>query len=151
MYNFDKYAQEGQAFLNRLADNLGHPEDKATAARALKAVLHVFRDSMLISEAVDFMAQLPMFLKAVFVDQWKYRETPKKLRSLEAFTQEVKAEQSKLGEQDFGWPESTEEIIKTIFLTLKEEYLSEGAAKDVLSQMSKEVQELFDFHQPQHG
>jgi uncharacterized protein (DUF2267 family) len=151
MYNFDKFAQEGQTFLNRLANNLGHPEDQVTTARVLKSVLHVFRDSMLISEAFDFMAQLPFFLKAVFVDQWKYRETPKKLRSLKAFSQEVKAEQAKLGEKDFSWPESTEEIVKTTFLTLKEEYLSEGEAKDVLSQMSKEVQELFEFHQPQHG
>jgi len=151
MYNFDQYAQEGQAFTNKLANNLNHPEDKATTARVLKAVLHTFRDSILISEAFDFMAQLPMFLKAIFVDQWKYRETPKKLRSLEAFVQEVEAEQVKLGERDFGWPESTEELVKTTFLTLKKEYLTDGAAEHVLSQMPKEVQELFDFQQPQHN
>lgn len=150
MYNFDKYAQEGQTFMNKLASNLQHPEDEATAARVLKAVLHTFRDSMQITEAFDFMAQLPMFLKAIFVDQWKYQETPKKLRSLDAFVQEVEAEQAKMGERDFGWPESTEELVKATFLTIKEEYLTEGAAKDVLSQMSGEVQKLFDFHQPQH-
>ena len=151
MYNFDKFSQEGRTFMRQLATELGHPEDEATTGRVLKAVLHVFRDSIMISEAFDFMAQLPLFLKAVFVDQWKYQETPKKLRSLEAFVQEVEARQSRMGERDFGWPESTEEIVKTTFLMLKEEYLTEGAAKDVLSQMPKEVQELFDFHQPQHS
>ena len=151
MYNFEKFSQEGRTFMNQLATNLGHPDDEATAARVLKAVLHTFRDSVMMSEAFDFMAQLPLSLKAVFVDQWKYQENPKKLRSLEAFTKEVEAQQARMGERDFGWPESTEEIIKTTFLTLKEEYLTEGAAKDMLTQMPKEVQELFGFQQPQHN
>ena len=150
MYNFDKFSQEGRTFINQLATNLGHPDDDVTTARVLKAVLHVFRDSIKMSEAFDFMAQLPMFLKAIFVDQWKYREEPQELRSLEAFVQEVEAYQSRMGERDFGWPESTEQIVKTTFLTLKEEYLTEGEAKDILSQMTREVQELFDLHQPQH-
>ena len=149
MYNFDRMTQEGQTFMNQLTTNLGHPNDKATTARVLKAVLHTFRDSIKLSEAFDFMAQLPLFLKAVFADQWKYQENPKQLRSLEAFVQEIEAQQARMGERDFGWPESTEQIVKTTFLTLKEEYLTEGQAKDVLSQMSKEVQELFDFQQPQ--
>ena len=151
MYNFNKITQEGQTFMNRLAVNLGHPDDEATTGRVLKAVLHVFRDSIQLSEAFDFMAQLPLFLKAVFVDQWKYRETPHQLRSREAFVQEVEAYQARMGERDFDWPESTAEIVKTTFLTLKGEYLTEGQAKDVLSQMPKEVQELFDFQQPQYS
>lgn len=148
-FNFDQYAQEGKAFLRELAANLGHPEDEQTTARILRAVLHTFRDRITISENLDVLAQLPMFLKSVYVEQWKYRETPLKLRTLEDFKDAVKAEQARLGEQQFQWKEPTEEIIKTTFLSLKK-FLTEGEAADVLSQMPKEIQELFDFEQ-QHA
>jgi hypothetical protein len=55
-----------------------------------------------------------------------------------------KAEQAKFGEQEFQWKESTEENIKTTFLSLKK-YLTEGQGGHVLGQMPKEVQEVFDF------
>lgn len=145
-FNFDKYAQEGRTFLKELAANLGHPGEDQAAGRTLRAVLHVFRDRITISESLDVLAQLPMFLRGIYTEQWKYRETPLKLRNLDAFKDAVKAEQAKLGEQEFQWEESTEEIIKKTFLSLKK-YLGEGEAKDVLSQMPKDVQELFDFEQ----
>lgn len=149
-FNFDKYAQEGKAFLRELAANLGHPDDEQTTVRVLRAVLHTFRDRITISESLDVLAQLPTFLKAIYVEQWKYRETPLKIRTLEEFKDAVKAEQARLGEQEFQWKEPTEEIIKTTFLSLKK-YLTEGEARDVLSQMPKEIQELFDFEQQQGG
>lgn len=145
-FNFDKYAQEGKAFLNELAANLGHPEESQAAGRALRAVLHVFRDRITISESLDVLAQLPTFLRGIYTEQWKYRETPLKLRNLDEFKDAVKAEQARLGERDFQWEESTEEIIKRTFLSLKK-YLGEGEARHVLSQMPKDIQELFDFEQ----
>ena len=143
-FNFEEYAQEGKAFLRELAANLGHPEEEQTTARILRAVLHTFRDRITISESLDVLAQLPMFLKGIYVEQWKYRETPLKLRSLEEFKDAVKAEQAQLGEQEFQWKEPTEEIIKTTFLSLKK-YLTEGQAQHVLGQMPKEIQEIFDY------
>ncbi len=148
-FNFEEYASQGKAFLRELAANLGHPADEQTTARILRAVLHTFRDRITMSESLDVLAQLPMFLKSVYVEQWKYRETPLKLRSMEDFKEAVKAEQNRLGERQFNWPESTEEIVKTTFLSLKK-YLTEGEATHVLSQMPKEIQEIFDFQQANH-
>lgn len=148
-FNFEEYANEGKAFVRELAANLGHADDEQTTARVLRAVLHTFRDRITISESLDVLAQLPMFLKSVYVEQWKYRETPLKLRSMNEFKDAVKAEQSKFGEQAFDWQESTEEIIKTTFLSLKK-YLTEGQVAHVLSQMPQEIQELFDFQQAKH-
>lgn len=145
-FNFETYANEGKAFLRELASNLGHPDDEQTAARVLRAVLHTFRDRITISESLDVLAQLPMFLKGVYVEQWKYREAPLKIKTLEEFKEAVKKEQANFGEQSFGWQEPTEEIIKTTFLSLKK-FLTEGEASHVLGQMPKEIQELFDFEQ----
>lgn len=142
--NFEEYAKEGKTFLKELAADLGHPGEEETTARVLRAVLHTFRDRITMSESLDVLSQLPMFLKAIYVEQWKYMETPLKIRGLEEFKDAVKAEQAKFGEQEFQWKESTEEIIKTTFLSLKK-YLTEGQAGHVLGQMPKEVQEIFDF------
>lgn len=148
-FNFEKYANEGKAFLRKLATDLGHPEDEQSAARVLRAVLHTFRDRITMSESLDVLAQLPMFLKGVYVEQWKYREAPLKFRNMDDFKDAVKAEQERLGEQQFSWNESTEEIIRITFLSLKE-YLTEGQAAHVLSQMPKDIQEIFEFEQANH-
>lgn len=148
-FNFEKFANEGKAFIHELAVNLGHPHEDEATARVLRSVFHVFRDRITVSESLDVIAQLPFFLKAVYVDQWKYRETPKKFSTMQEFVEEVKATQSRLGEREFAWPEPTEEIIKITFNTLKK-YLTEGEATHVLSQMPKEIQEVFGY-EPQHA
>lgn len=141
--NFEKFAQEGNEFLNELADQLGHPEEKATALIVLRSVFGAIRNSITIAESLDFISQLPMPLKALYVDQWKYREKPERINSIEDFKTRVKLEQIKYGESEFNWPEHTDEIIKTVISCL-DKYVSEGQMEQVRNMMSKEVQSLFE-------
>ena len=50
---FDKYAQEAQAFLNKLSEDLGHKEEKQRTLIILRAVLHTVRDRITIAESFD--------------------------------------------------------------------------------------------------
>jgi len=143
--NFDKYAQEGNTFMNELAQNLGHPEDRNAASRVLRAVLHSIRDRIAIGESLDFISQLPMFLKAVYVEQWKYNENVDRINSLEEFKEKVKQEQAKWGERQFAWENSTEEIIKTVFNTL-EKYVTPGQMEHLRGMLPAELQELIEIH-----
>lgn len=140
--DFDKHRNEANAFINELSTDLGHPEEQRRVYNILKAVMHALRDRITISESFDVMAQLPFFLKAVYVDQWKYSEKPpRNYDTIEEMKQAVKDEQAKRGETEFDWNEGTEEIIAAVFNHLKK-YFTDGQVEHIRDQMPKEVKEL---------
>lgn len=141
--DFNKLAKEGNTFINQLAQNLGHTseQDRGQVTRILKAVMHTLRDSMNFQENLHVIAQLPMALKAVWVDQWQYKETPHRPRSVEEFEDIVKSYQRLYGEQNFDWQKGTDEIVRITIESLKQ-YLTTGEAIHVMGQLPKEVQEL---------
>ncbi len=147
--SFEKFAQEGNEYLNELAADLGHPNEKGQTSILLRAVLHALRDRITISQSFHLLAQLPMFLKGIYVEQWKYREKPLALDSLEAFKDAVKKEQAKFGEREFNWNQSTEELIRMVFTSLGTRYLTEGELEDIVSQMPEDLKELFPVDEPQ--
>lgn len=138
--NFDRFVQEANEYVKELADKLGHPEEIQRTFIAWKAVMHTIRDRIQISESFDLMSQLPMILKGVYVQNWKYSEKPPKdFDTIEQMCKEVKALQAQYGESEFKWEKSTEEIIRLIFDSLKK-YLSEGQLKHVDNQLPKDLQ-----------
>lgn len=143
--NFDKYATEGNEFLNRLANEFGHPEEKARAGIALRAILRVLRDSLSTGENLNIISQLPMALKALYVDQWSLREKPKRLKTIEDFVQEVEHEQFQMGEREFNWSLSTEDIVRKTISCLRK-YISDGEMNDIVAELSTELKPLFSEH-----
>jgi uncharacterized protein (DUF2267 family) len=139
---FEKYAQEGQYFINNLAERLGHPEEKGRTGIILRSVMHVMRDRLTIPESFHFMAQLPMALKAVFVDNWKYRNEPLNIKTREEFILEVENLQSQYGEREFNWNKSTGEIIQIVLGALSE-YVTRSEFDNVIEQMPMELKEMF--------
>jgi uncharacterized protein (DUF2267 family) len=139
--NFNKYAEEGNLFVKNLAKAFGHPEEIGRTGIILRAVLHTLRERITVSESISMIAQLPMFLKAIYVDTWKYREKPARLNK-EAFLKEVERHQDQYGEYEFKWEKSTEEIVK---LVLKElgTYITKGELEDILAQLPEDLKELF--------
>jgi uncharacterized protein (DUF2267 family) len=143
MMDFNKYAQEGYTFINELARDLGKEDDKGSVTIVLRAVLQTVRDRITIPESFNLIAQLPYFLKAIYVDQWKYREQPLPIRTLEEFKEEVKMRQLQYGEQDFDWDMPTEEIIRNVFLTLRK-YVSEGELEDIQANLPEVLKPLVE-------
>ena len=141
-HNFEKYAQEANTFLNELANKLGHPEERDRTYIVLRAVLHTLRDRITISESLNLIAQLPMFIKAVYVDDWKYMEKPVRMNTVDEYNEYVENEQKKYGESEFDWQKSTTEIVQ-ITLGQVSRYVSEGEIKDILAQMPEELNVLF--------
>ncbi len=96
----------------------------------------------LSTQFFDLLAQLPMFLKAVYVDNWKYMEQPLKIKTTEEFKEEVKKEQEKLGENRFDWEMPTKDIVKKVIGVIATRYLSEGEMKDIIAQLPEEMEEV---------
>lgn len=141
--NFDKYAQEGHTFVKHLAQELNHPEEESRVGIILRSVLHALRDRISIEENFDVISQLPMFLKAIYVHEWKYRDNVDRLKNMDEFTQKVKEEQQKYGETEFNWSESTEEIVSQTVAFISERYWSEGLINDIKANLPEDIHRIF--------
>jgi uncharacterized protein (DUF2267 family) len=139
--NFDKYANEGNHFVKNLAEKLGHPEEIGRTGIVLRSVMHTLRERITISQSFHIMAQLPMFLKTVYVDEWQFMEKPVRFDKKEDFIAEVEKHQKQYGEQDFSWEQSTEEIIKIVIGELSR-FISKGEFEDIMAQLPKELESL---------
>jgi len=140
--NFDNFKQEESTFLNKLAKNLGHPQEKSRTGILVKAVLHALRDRIMIREALEFFTQLPTFLKVVFVENWKYNDKPERLRDKEEFLSKIEVLQVTYGEDEFSWSKSTEELTATVFESLNE-YLIKGEMQEVTNQLPADMKVYF--------
>lgn len=137
--NFDKYASKGNEMVGMLADDLQVPRDKA--ARILKAVLHGMRNQLSTDESLQVVAQLPMMLKAVYVDQWNPSRTFRRIHTLEEFFDMIRGEDGNMAAYDFGNNESAKKNTRAVFRTLNY-YLSEGEFNDVKAVLPAEIKKF---------
>lgn len=138
----EKYLHETNDYINQLAEDLGHPEERQRVMIIWRAVMHTIRDRIQVSESLDLISPLPMILKGMYVNGWKYHETPPyDYESLEQMKTQVKALQNKYGESDFDWSKGTDEII-SITLDSLERYVTEGQMEHIRNQLPREVQHV---------
>ncbi|WPP49795.1 DUF2267 domain-containing protein [Catalinimonas niigatensis] len=122
---FNKHAQEGNIFLSDLAKELGEPDNLQKAERILKVVMHTLRDRITLEESFQFTAQLPLFLKEVYVSEWKYRKSPVKIKHINEFIETAKMKALGTVSQDFAHDESAVLAVKSVFKVLGR-YVSAG-------------------------
>lgn len=58
---------------------------KCPAARIIRSVLHALRNRLSHQESFQLIAQLPMALKAVYVDGWKIKKEFQRISHLNEF------------------------------------------------------------------
>ena len=139
--NFKKFTDKGRSFINEVAVELGDPNDKGRAYRVLRSVLHTLRNKIAPQESLQLIAQLPMFIKAVYVEGWKWTPGGSKIRHLDEFIRAVEKEDGAISDFDFQSSESTEEAIKAVFRVLKK-HVSEGEIADIISSLPAELKPL---------
>lgn len=136
---FDKYAAKGNEVLNLLMNDLSIPADKA--GRILRAVLHTIRNHVSVQESMQVMAQLPMALKAIYVDQWSIRQDTPRIHHIKQFLDEVRSCDNGLAGYDFGNDESATLMVKGVFRTLRY-YVSDGEFEDIIAVLPNEIKEF---------
>ena len=140
--NFEKFTKEAYDYVNTLAKDLGHPEEKDRVLIIWRAVMHTLRDRIHPGESFQLFAPLPMIFKGIYVEGWRYSEKPfKGFDTMEEMKEEVKSIQAQYGEEDFPWKKSTEDII-SITLNSVKQFLKEGQIDDLKKQLPKEIQEV---------
>jgi uncharacterized protein (DUF2267 family) len=104
------------------------------AYMALRATLHALRDRLVVTEAVQLGAQLPLVLRGVYYDGWQPEKTPHPIRRAEEFLAEVAAQ--------FQWhPRDAESMVRTTLAVIAR-HVSGGEMLQVKRSLPKEIQTL---------
>ncbi len=139
--NFNKYVQKAEAFINEVAVEIGDPDDKVRAARILRAVLHAFRDRVTPVESLQLISQLPMLIKAIYVDGWKISNEGRHMRHLIDFIEAVRESDGIDNNYDFVTDYEVKEAIQAVFRVIKN-HVSEGEIHDIIAVLPAELKSV---------
>lgn len=141
--DFDKYNQQGVEFLKKVATALETPEDLAYADRLTTTLLAVIRDIITREESINFIGSLPMYLKAQYVNGWKFSPQPKRVKTREEFFDLLREKYPRTTGRPLGNYQSLRKDVKAVFQVLKQ-YEPEGEVKDVKAQLPKSLADLWE-------
>lgn len=140
--NFEKYAAKGNEFVNKLAEHLGDTEERDRAGRILRSVLRALRNRLTVEESLQLLSQLPMAIKAVYVEGWKLNREFVRIKNMDEFAAEVMLQDGYAAWRDFASIEEAEEAIEAVMKTLAD-YVSAGELHDIIDLMPGEMKKLF--------
>lgn len=144
--NFNNAVNEAQNYIDSLAAELDHPNERKRVLIIWRAVMHSIRDRIHPGESMDIIAPLPIILKGIYVQEWKYNPTPPlKYMTLEEMKSAVKNTQNHYGERSFPWEQSTEIIIAKTLDSIRR-YLPDQQMDKILNQLPKEVAKYLNEH-----
>ncbi|GAA0535599.1 DUF2267 domain-containing protein [Chitinophaga japonensis] len=139
--NFEKYAPEANSFVKEIAMELGPNQDTDQAYRVMKAVFRTLREILTPEESAHLIAQLPLMLKAVYIDGWNF-QAKNRIRSMDAFLACLRSKDEMAAPRDFGNDETAKTHVK-IVLGVLQRHVSAGEIMDVLNQFPGELSELW--------
>lgn len=138
--NFDQYATDGKLFIREISAELGGAPDENHAFRVTRAVLHTIRNIFTPEESTHLIAQLPMFIKAIYVDGWKIGKG-NRIRSMEEFLSALRANSDR-PEVDFGNDTEARRKVQAVMAVLQN-HVAIGELSDMMDQFPGELIELF--------
>lgn len=138
-HNFEKYTQEANKFVKQLAYALGTPDDTDHAIRVTEAFFHTLRERITPEESMHLVAQLPMYLKAIYVNGWKIGSELKKYETKEAFIASLKFHTTRTAGVDFGSSDEEAELVVNAVVNTLKMYVDEGELNNIIAQLPFEI------------
>lgn len=140
--DFNKYAKEGNTFLKEYAREMNLGNDTEKAGRIFSAIMHALRDIIPPQESLQFLAQMPMFMKAVYVNGWNMKKEKPRIKHMEEFVELVRKHDGVAAVNDFGYEdELAERYIDITFIYLRR-YISLGEMEDIRDGLPKELKSM---------
>ena len=137
---FDQFAKEGNTFLRQYAKALNLGDDLDKAGRILSSILHALREVISIEESLQLMSQLPMFLKAVYVNGWSIHKRDR-IKNMTDFIDLARKFDGVTSINDFESDEVAENYIQTTFIQLRK-YISLGEMEDIRTALPKDLKHI---------
>lgn len=147
--DFDKYNEHGVEFIKKVATALETPEDLAYADRLTTALLAVVRDIITREESLNFIGPLPMYIKAVYVNGWKFSPQPERIGTREEFFDALRERYPRTTGRPLGNYQSVRKDVKAVFQVIKD-YEPEGEIKDVKAQLPEGLVGLWETEEFDH-
>ena len=138
--NFNQFAKEGNAFLKEFAKKINMPNDTDKAGRILSSILHGLREVITTEESLQLISQLPMFLKAVYVNKWTTRKKVR-VKTMTDFIDLIRELNGVTSLNDFESEEVAENYIHATFMMLRK-YVSLGELEDIRTVLPKELKSI---------
>lgn len=140
--NFNQYATEGNTFMKNYTKEMNLGTDKDKAGRILSSILHALRDLISTEESLQLIAQLPMFLKAVYVNGWTIKKERPKIKQMPEFIDLVRKHDGISAFSDFEFDDDiAEQYLNTTFIVLRK-YISLGELEDIRSGLPKDLKSM---------
>ena len=140
--NFNQYATEGNTFLKDYTKEMNLGNDRDKAGRILTSILHALRDIIPPEESLQFIAQLPMFLKAVYVNGWNIKKKKPRVKKMAEFLDLVRAHNGPSAVNDFEYSdEVAERYVDSTFIFLRK-YVSLGELEDIRDSLPKDLKNM---------
>jgi uncharacterized protein (DUF2267 family) len=129
--NIEKHAASAHAFLLELAEEIGRPADRDHAGRVLRCVLHTLRRRLTAEESLDLVAQLPVFIKGLYVDGWRLSScADRALREPHAFARALLADDRRAGGRDFATADAALRAAQAVFRVIDRAIAAASAPRD---------------------
>lgn len=138
--NFNQFASEANSFMKLYTKELNLKDDKEKAGRILSSILHGLREIISMEESLQLIAQLPMFLKAVYVNGWSARKKVR-VKNMEEFVDLIRDFNGVTSLHDFENDVQAENYIKTTFIVLRK-YISLGELEDIRTELPKDLKSI---------
>lgn len=139
--NFERYAAEGNRFINEVAHEL--QTDRAQAARITRAVLHAVRDRLPPDDAVEFAQGLPIALKGIYFDRYDLSRKPVRIRDKRVFIEFVRRKAGLTAFVDFPGSRSVVKALQAVFRVL-DRNMSYGQVQQIKQLLNTELVELIE-------
>lgn len=141
--NFQDYNQKGYQFLKEVADEMKMPEDLEYTDRFVASTLEVLREMITPEESLHLISQLPMYIKAQYVNGWKISKNSKRITTREEFFNELRDKYPSTTGRDLGDYRTARENVKAVFKVIRK-YSAEGGINHLKSQLSETLAELWE-------
>ena len=137
---FNQYAAEANTFFKDYAKQIQMTENPEAAVRVFTSIMHGLRELISVEESLQLLAQLPMFLKAIYVKGWTGKGKVK-VKHMEEFIDLVRKFNGKTSVHDLGSEDQAENYIRTTFIVLRK-YISLGELEDIRTELPKDLKNM---------
>jgi len=132
---FDSTLQKTNIWLREIMEDLGI-EDRHLAYAALRATLHALRDRLIVNEAADLGAQLPMLIRGIYYEGWhpggKGHKADRR-EFLESIREHFRSS---------VWSVDPTELVEAVFRVL-ERHVTAGELEDVKRSLPADLRDLW--------
>lgn len=136
--NFEKYAASGNFFLHEISAELANNGDTGQAYRVARAVFRTLRIMLLPGESAHIIAQLPVMLKAVYVDGWNLQQAAVLPANVHEFVEYIIAQDGKSAGVDFAYNDLIPHYIRAVFKVMFN-YISAGEMIHIINQLPGDI------------